>query len=146
MAKSIPAIAALCLALLTVVAAAGEMSYEGRGYGGPLGVGPNFHSSGSSSQEGYSPQRSSGERAHRAANKPKPAKEVDTAKTAPAKKEAENENSSIAGASLQTDKAGEQTAVDTETKPTAEPAPTTSTASCKRYFPSVGKTVSVPCE
>ena len=44
MAKTI--LAAACLAVMTVRASAGEMSYEGRGYGGPLGVGPNFNSSG----------------------------------------------------------------------------------------------------
>ena len=147
MAKSI--LAAACLALMTVLASAGEMSYESRGYGGPLGVGPNFRSSGSGSQQRYSPQRSSRQPARRATSKPRPTKEIDTAKTTPAtntnEAEVENENSSIARASLETDETGEQTTVEAETKPTAEPAPT-NTASCRRYFPSVGKTVSVACD
>ena len=39
------AVAALCFALVPAAASA-QVSYESRGYGGPLGVGPNFQQGG----------------------------------------------------------------------------------------------------
>jgi hypothetical protein len=130
------------------------IAVECRPYNGPFGYygDPWCNTGGDRKPGASSPKRSNREPAYKATNKPRPTKEVDTAKTTPAKTtpatkeaEVENENSSIARASLETDKTGEQTTVEAETKPTAEPAPT-NTASCKRYFPSVGKTVSVACD
>ena len=42
MRTNIALAAALCLAGMTVAASAQGLSYESRGYGGPLYVGPNF--------------------------------------------------------------------------------------------------------
>ena len=39
------AVAALCFALVPAAASA-QVSYESRGYGGPLGIGPNFQQGG----------------------------------------------------------------------------------------------------
>lgn len=52
------AVSAAIFALMTVAASAqGYPSYESCGYGGPLGVGPNFHSNNSGSSERAAPRR-----------------------------------------------------------------------------------------
>ena len=139
MAKIILSFAIVFLAVMTVFVSAAEADpWGGRGYGGPIGVGPDF----GSSSKSYSPKRSRKERVYRRTKKRKarPAKKVDTAKTAPIETEAENENSAISATSLETNKT-----VDTETKAKDEPA-TTKNVGCKKYFPSVGQTLTVACE
>jgi hypothetical protein len=96
-------------------------------------------------------KRTKQEPAYKAAKSPIVTKKVDTTETkkaaeseSPAEKAVENQNSSIARASPETDKSSEQTALEGETKPMSDPAPTNS-AICKRYIPTV-ETVSVPCQ
>jgi hypothetical protein len=142
---------ALCLPVLTVAAAAQGLSYESRGYGGPLYVGPNFQQGGQHAPPVYGQGASKTERAttrrSRAAKSRKaPAtREATTEKSSPAPKaaasdtvkaaatdKAETENSTISSAGLQTD-AG--------TKAEAASPPT-----CKRFVAAVGQTVTVPCD
>jgi hypothetical protein len=191
----------LCLALMTAPASAqGGPSYEGRGYGGPLYVGPNFHEGGQYSAPVYG-SRSYGSPSSREDNgattrqrhitRSSPAKEEATAHKgapddkpsetkAPATKAAETENSSIAVVrmdttegvvkpkddkpvetnaatktagtdnssiavlSTRTDTAEVAVTSKTEAKPMVEATDTP--VNCKKYFPAVGLTLSVPCD
>ena len=63
------------------------------------------------------------------------AKKDETAKTAPIKTQAENENSTISTAAL----------VDAEETPIKE-AKVDKNVGCKKFFPTVGMTLTVPCE
>ena len=140
MAKTILALAAALFAAMTVLASAAEAgSSKGRGYGGPLGVGPNF----GAPSKSYSPKRSTKKRTYTRTKKRKarPAKKVDTAETTPIDVETEDENSAISAASVETN----ETAVKTETKPKDKPR-TTKKVGCKKFFPSVGMTLTVTCE
>jgi len=67
---------------------------------------------------------------------------VKTAKTAPIETETkpENENSTISTTSLDTDEI-----VKPKAKPKAEPK-VNKNVGCKKFFPSVGMTLTVPCE
>jgi hypothetical protein len=142
--------AALCLATATMPTSAQGPSYESRGYGGPLYVGPNFQQGGQHAPPVYGQGRSTSERAatrrernaktHKApstreAEKPSPSKaeSADAAKSASDKK-ADSENSTISSATLHSD-AGGSARTDTS-------APVT----CKRYIAAVGQTISVPCD
>ena len=61
------------------------------------------------------------------------------------KTEAENENSTISSVPMETDKTVEGNTVETEAKPKDEPE-TTRNGGCKRFFPTIGKTLTVACE
>ena len=95
------------------------------------------------------------------------AKKVETAKTAPIKSERDNQNSTISTASLNNDEAIETDAkpenktktssyagckthsvgcIVAEAKPRDEPEMTTENLGCKRFLPSVGMTLTVPCD
>lgn len=107
----------LCLALTTVSASAGALSFESRGYGGPLYVGPNFQGGGQHSPPSYGPKSSSQERAttkrerSTAKSRKAPAtREANTEKASPAAEAAsiekpESENSTISSASAPTNNA-----------------------------------------
>lgn len=77
--------------------------------------------------------------------KTSPAKKVDTAKTAPVDVEKEEENSTISAASAETNEAVVGNTVQTKAKPKDEPK-TTRKVACKKFFPSVGMTLTVACE
>ncbi len=158
MAKTFLTLAAVLLAAMTVlasVAAAGSSSRDGyggaRGYGGPLGVGPSFGapSNSYSPSKSYSPKRSTKKRTYTRSKKRKttPDNKVDTAKTTPAELETETdeENSTISAASAETNEAVVKNTVDTKAKPKDEPK-TTRKVACKKFFPSVGMTLTVACE
>jgi hypothetical protein len=191
------AVAALCFALVPAAALAqGEPTYEGRGYGGPLGVGPNFQQGGqwgppiygagrerSSTPERYSaPQHI--DRAQRKRNNDDD--DVKTAKKTPAPEESkeaksQSENSSIVTVGSDHDKTTPVTeqkktdlAKSDKSKTNSENSTIASVASsatanvdpvkgqlskrvdtdasgktvatCKRYFPTVGQTITVPCD
>ena len=65
---------------------------------------------------------------------------VETAKTAPIKTETKHENSSISTASLDKDET-----IEMETKAKDEPE-VTRNVGCKKFFPSIGMTLTVTCE
>jgi hypothetical protein len=145
--------AGLCLAAATVSASAQGPSYESRGYGGPLYVGPNFQQGGQHAPPVYGQGRSKSERAttrrsHTAKSRSAPAtreaktekpsstpksESADAAKSAGDKK-ADSENSTISSAALQS---------DSNTGAKAEVA---TPVTCKRYVAAVGQTVTVPCD
>jgi hypothetical protein len=118
----------LILGLTSLTASAGELSYESRGYGGPLYIGPNFQQGGQhspptygsgSSSSGYH-ARSREEREERAprhvAKKKSTSHETVTEKTAPAEKSVPAEAKPAvtkAAEKTDTDKAAPKTA-DTE--------------------------------
>ena len=150
---NITLIVALFLALMTVVASAQGPSYESRGYGGPLYIGPNFqqggqnappvYGHGSSKAQGATTQRSRNDKSRKTpttheatTEKSKPAPKAaasDTVKAAVTDK-ADTENSTISSAVVQTDASG--------TGSKTEAAPPT----CKRFVAAVGQTVTVPCD
>ena len=197
MSKTSLTLAAACLALMSVGASAQDnSSYENRGYGGPLGVGPNFQQGGqwgppiygagrehSSTTERYSaPQHI--DRAQRKRNDGDD--DVKTAKKTPAPKDskeatAHSENSSIVTLGPDHDKSAPVTeqkqaavaksdpsktssenstiaSVASSTTANADPvkgqlskrvdtdASGNTVATCKRYFPTVGQTITVPCD
>jgi hypothetical protein len=197
MSKRTFALIGLFVALTTGAALAQEEpTYEGRGYGGPLGVGPNFQQGGqwgppiygagrehSSTTERYrEPQRT--DRAQRRRNTDDD--DVKTAKKTPAPEEskeakAQSENSSIVTIGSDHDKTTPVTeqkktdlAKSDNSKSSSENSTITSVASsatanadpvkgqlsktvdidasgktvatCKRYFPTVGQTITVPCD
>jgi hypothetical protein len=196
MSKASLTLAAACLALMSVGASAQEPTYEGRGYGGPLGVGPNFQQGGqwgapiygsgarehSSTTERYSaPQHI--DRAQRRRNDDD---DVKTAKKTPSHEESkeaksQSENSSIVTLGPDHDKSTPVTeqkqadvaksdpsktssenstiaSVASSTTANADPvkgqlskrvdtdASGNTVATCKRYFPTVGQTITVPCD
>ncbi len=126
--------AGVCLALPALAASAGELSYKSRGYGGPLYVGPNFEAGGQHETPLYGSkpgsQRPAAKRAPAVAKSHK-APEVDTETSSPAAAETStgNDSSTASGASETTDTA-------------AAPA----SAPCKKYDPTTGTTITVPCE
>ena len=65
---------------------------------------------------------------------------VETAKTAPIKTETKNESSSISTASLDKDET-----IEMEIKAKDEPK-VTKNVGCKKFFPTVGMTLTVSCE
>ena len=58
--------------------------------------------------------------------------------------ETENENSTIAAVPMGTDQTVEENTVETEAMPEDEPR-TTRNVGCKKFFPSVGRSLTVPC-
>lgn len=165
--------AGLCLVLTTVSVSAQGPSYESRGYGGPLYVGPNFQQGGQWSPPSYGPKSSSQERAttkrarSTAKSRKAPAEqEANTDKASPVAEDSsnENENSAIAGGPISADKANaaaesENSTISsaslqadtTDAETDAEPGPkaeaaAASPATCKRFIAAAGKTVTVPCD
>jgi hypothetical protein len=111
------AIAAASLALMSAGASA-QVSFESRGYGGPLGIGPNFQLGGQHSPPVYGGQERSNsteryrapQRIDRVQRKRDTDDDVKTAKKTPATEEskeatARNENSSIVSIASEKDKA-----------------------------------------
>lgn len=70
----------------------------------------------------------------------KVAKKVERVRTVPIKRDAKNENSTISTASL-----GKDETIDTDESPAEEPE-VNRNVGCKKFFPSVGMTLTVPCE
>jgi hypothetical protein len=147
MTRTILAIATAFLAVMTVFASAADAGFKVRlGFGGPL---PAFTAHGPS--KSYGQKRNSKKRSYRAKRKARtakkrivkrkaPAKTVETAKTAPIKTDAENENSTISTASLDKNET-----IETEVIAKDEPKATRKVG-CKKFFPTVGMTLTVPCE
>ena len=155
MTRTILAIATAFLAVLTVFASAAEAGFKTRlGFGGPL---PAFTAHGPSKP--YGAKRYKKKRVYKAAKKHKarPArkkksiakkrvsKKVKTAKTTPLQMETENENSTISKASLDEDETVENGKDKTKAEPRDEPE-TAKNVDCKKFFPTVGMTLTVPCE
>jgi hypothetical protein len=200
MSKRTFALIGLFVALTTGAALAQEEpTYEGRGYGGPLGVGPNFQQGGqwgppiygagrehSSTTERYrEPQRTDRVQRKRTTDDD----DVKTAKKTPAPEEskeaskdakAQSENSSIVTIGSDHEKTTPVTeqrktdlaksdkskssnenstiaSVASSATANADPvkgqlsktvdkdASGKTVATCKRYFPTVGQTITVPC-
>ena len=147
MTRTILAIATAFLAVMTVFASAADAGFKVRlGFGGPL---PAFTAHGPS--KSYGQKRYTKKRSYRAKRKARTAtkriakrkttaKTVETAKTAPIKTDAENENSTISTASLDKNET-------IETDVTAKDQPKASrNVGCKKFFPTIGMTLTVPCE
>ena len=188
MVRKILALIGLFVALTTAAALAQEEpTYEGRGYGGPLGVGPNFQHGGqwgppiydgsgarehSSTRERYR----EGQRHDRVERKrSNDDDDVKTAKKALATEKAkeakaQNENSSIvtigpeksdvakSDLSKTSNENSTIASVASGTTANADPikgelrkrvdtdATGNTVETCKRYFPTVGQTITVPCD
>jgi hypothetical protein len=167
MAKLRLAIAAALLAAMSVLAAAQGPSYESRGYGGPLYIGPNFQHGGQNAPPVYNSKSSrkhyKKRRTYRAkSRKKRAAKQTETAKSSPEKTGVKSENSSISRAAKDAEekaaaKTGDTAAVENENSSISAAELLTGAASkedapkvkkavgCKKYFPTAGMTLSVPC-
>jgi type IV secretory pathway VirB10-like protein len=198
MSKRIFALVGLFVTLTTTTAVAQEQpTYEGRGYGGPLGVGPNFQQGGQWGPPVYGQGQSHGverysapQHVDRVQRKRNTDDDVKTAKKTPAPQEskeaskeakAQSENSSIVTIGSDTDKSTPVTeqkktdlaksdkskssnenstiaSVASSATANADPvkgqlskrvdsdASGKTVATCKRYFPTVGQTITVPCD
>ncbi|MES0384729.1 MAG: hypothetical protein ABUJ98_09070 [Hyphomicrobium sp.] len=144
MTRTILAIATAFLAVMTVFASAADAGFKVRlGFGGPL---PAFTAHGPS--KSYGQKRYSKKRSYRAKRKARTAKKrivkrkptAKTVETAPIKTDAENENSTISTASLDKNET-----IETEAIAKDEPKATRKVG-CKKFFPTVGMTLTVPCE
>jgi hypothetical protein len=128
--------AGLCLALAAGPAAAQN---EGRGYGGPLYVGPNFSTGGQSTTPDYGAKPAKKKKAAvtRERVAPKPRK-------APVEKEVATEKASEPAAEKSTTStvAQKPAASDAATSETAGTSPVT----CKRFDSTAGQTITVPCQ
>jgi hypothetical protein len=181
MSKRIFALVGLFVTLTTTTAVAQEQpTYEGRGYGGPLGVGPNFQQGGQWGPPVYGQGQSHGverysapQHVDRVQRKRNTDDDVKTAKKTPAPQEskeaskeakAQSENSSIVTIGSDTDKSTSSnensTIASVASSATANADPVKgqlskrvdsdasgkTVATCKRYFPTVGQTITVPCD
>jgi hypothetical protein len=153
MATARLAIATALFAAMTASASAQAPSYESRGYGGPLYVGPNFQEGGQHSPPVYGQGSSAKERPAKEhprkrqveqepkERKARAAKDTDNDKAAAAERsaepsKAENENSSISRAAAAEDKAPEvksagRAGAESENSSISEAKITTGTASQK---------------
>jgi hypothetical protein len=168
MAKLRLAIAAAVLAAMSVLAAAQGPSYESRGYGGPLYVGPNFQHGGQHSPPVYNSKSSrkhhKRRRTYRAkSHKKRTVKQTETAKGSPEKSGVKSENSSISRTAKDAEekaaaKTDDTAAVKNENSSISAAELNTGATSkkedapraqkkvgCKKYFPTAGMTLSVPC-
>jgi len=107
----------------------------------------NSTSKSNNPSKSYKSKRSTKKRTYTRTKKRKarPAENVDTAKTTPIDVETEDENSAISAASVQTNETVVENTVETETKRKDKPR-TTKNVGCKKFFPSVGMTLSVTCK
>ena len=149
MTRTILAIATAFLAVMTVFASAADAGFKVRlGFGGPL---PAFAAHGPA--KSYGAKRHKKKRIYKAAKrrKARPAKKrivkkkatpkkIAIIKAAPTNTEAENENSTISTASLD-----KEENIETDAAVNDEPEANRS-VSCKKFFPTVGMTLTVPCE
>ena len=199
MCRRIFALVGLFVALTTAAAVAQEQpTYEGRGYGGPLGVGPNFQQGGQWGPPVYGQGQSKSVERYRAPqhidrvqrNRNTDDDNVKTAKKTPAREDSkeaskeaksQSENSSIVTIGPDHDKTTpvtEQKKTDVAKSDKSKSSNENSTiasvassatanadpvkgqlskrvdtdvsgktvATCKRYFPTVGQTITVPCD
>jgi hypothetical protein len=188
-------VAALCFALVPPATSA-QVSYESRGYGGPLYIGPNFQQGGQHAPPVYGSgqERSNSVERYRAPQhidrvqrkRNNDDDDVKTAKKTPAPEESkeaksQSENSSIVTVGSDHDKTTPVTeqkktdlaksdkskssnenstiaSVASSATANADPvkgqlskrvdidASGKTVATCKRYFPTVGQTITVPCD
>jgi len=131
MAKTLLAIAIAFFGAMTVFAPAAEACISCEYVPEVL----NSTSKSYNPSKSYKSKRSTKKRTYTRTKKRKarPAKNVDTAKTTPI------------AASVQTNETVVENTVKTETKPNDKPR-TTKNVGCKKFFPSVGMTLSVTCE
>jgi hypothetical protein len=128
----------ICLALTAGPGLAQNPTYEGRGYGGPLYVGPNFQTGGQHTAPTYGkkPAKKSvavpTQRPAAKVQKAKPEKKEVATKKAPKPEQEETSAPAVAE---------KPAAADATTSETA----TTTPASCKRFDPTSGQTITVPC-
>jgi len=143
MAKTLLAIAIAFFGAMTVLAPAAEACISCEYVPEVL----NSTSKSNNPSRSYKSKRSTKKRTYTRTKKRKarPAENVDTAKTTPIDVETEDENSAISAASVQTNEAVVENTVETETKRKDKPR-TTKNVGCKKFFPSVGMTLSVTCK
>jgi len=150
MTKTLLAIAAAILTVTTVFASAAEAGYRVRlGFGGPL---PYFTAHGNS---GVYKGRRAKPRKHHVRRKPKGKVEVTRSEEPAAEATAEAEPATEAAAksavstssSIAVAKAAstDEEAAEPDAPAPPEPGATLKT-DCKKFFPSVGMTLTVPCE
>jgi hypothetical protein len=142
------AMCAAWLALFSSVALAGP-SYESRGYGGPLYVGPNFQKGGQHETPTYEKKTYQKKKTYKKtrsyeAKKPSKTKAAEKSGSGSAGPGAAsagvadptNENSTISGV----------TAAANETAGQVQKTKASAPVDCKKYFPAAGITATVECD
>lgn len=131
-----------CLALAAGPTLAQNPSYEGRGYGGPLYVGPNFEQGGQHTPPVYGTKPAK----KRAAAKPR-RETPKAARKAPSKKNAipASTEQDSTGVAPSADTTNNVTSTTTET-PTSNGTTTSTATTCKRFDSTAGQTITVPCQ
>lgn len=138
MKKIVVLAAGMCLAITAVSALAQNPTYEGRGYGGPLYVGPNFSTGGQHTSPNYGNKPSKKKATVRRERAPPKA-----ARKSPVDKEVATEKASEPATEKSTTGAvAEKPAAETTTAETAATTP----ATCKKFDPTAGQTITVPCQ
>jgi hypothetical protein len=141
------------IAAVTMFASGAEAGFKIRlGFGGPLPAFTAYGNSGGSYERNYAPKRRYQAARHhekapaRVSKKAKIAKAVEAEPQAKVvAKAAETENSSIAGAETQVSEVTTPAPVETA-RATVNEAEPSAKLDCKKFFPSVGMTLTVPCE
>ena len=147
------ALATALLATVTMFASGAEAGFKIRlGFGGPLPAFTAYGNSGGSYERNYAPKRRYQAARHyekapaRVIKKAKIAKAVEAEPEAKVvAKAAETENSSIAAAETQVSEVTTPAPVETAAA-TVKDAEPSAKLDCKKFFPSVGMTLTVPCE
>jgi hypothetical protein len=128
-----------CLWAAAVPASAQNPSYEGRGYGGPLYVGPNFQQGGQHTPPVYGTTKPAKKQAPAA----KPRKETVKVRKPPVRKERESVAAKTP-APAQDDTSG--TVPDNAAENTADTASASSATTCKKFDSTAGQTITIPCQ
>jgi hypothetical protein len=128
-------------------AAAQGPSHEGRGYGGPLYVGPNFQQGGQHAPPDYSKKpvkKTAPAKPHRATKEAARPRQPAVKKEAAVEKAptAETESTTTVQSSIEGGEAGTGT---TSAAGTSTPD-ASAIATCKKFDSTTGQTFSVPCE
>jgi hypothetical protein len=127
--------AGICLAVLAGTACAQKATAEGRGYGGPLYVGPNFQQGGQHAPPTYGTKP-----VKKRAPVAKPEREAVKAHKPPIKKQVEEEADTAKAAPVDTPSTPVQEQGSSTTTETA------STTTCKKFDSTAGQTITVPCQ
>jgi hypothetical protein len=145
MKTSIALSAGFCLAVLASPACAQKPTNEGRGYGGPLYVGPNFQQGGQHAPPTYGTKP-----VKKSVPVAKPERDAVQARKPPVKKQVDKETDTAKAAPVDTPSTPVQDQGPNDQGPNnQESSATTETAStttCKKFDSTAGQTITVPCQ
>jgi hypothetical protein len=128
----------MALGSLALMASAASAQNESRGYGGPLYVGPNFEKGGQHTTPDYGFKSSKKAVIKREVVKPHKAPQR------PQKEEVATQKEAEPAVEKETTPAKAETS--STSSPATETAATSGAATCKKFEPTAGQTITVPCQ